>query len=222
MKRSAPHPLQAKTTKKALSIRKPTTSQLSRINSLLLGLIILINLYVVLAPIAPSVVFWWQSHHGNQKQTLTARIHQKTTIPSKSEPKLQANHLVVPSMLLDQPIQEGPISQQYSILDKGIWHWPNSSTPDKGGNTVLLGHRFTYTNPRGVFYFLNKVAVGDEIGVTWSNQQYLYKVVSVTEVPPTDTAIEDNTPDARLTIFTCTPLWLPKDRLVVVAELETK
>jgi sortase (surface protein transpeptidase) len=40
-------------------------------------------------------------------------------------------------------------------------------------------------------------------------------------VPPDQTQIEAPTTDARLTIFTCTPLWLPKDRLVVVAERVT-
>ena len=125
-------------------------------------------------------------------------------------------------MLLDQPVLEGPISKQYSILDKGIWRWPNGSTPDKGGNTVLIGHRFTYTNPQGVFYFLNKVSLGGEIGIFWNNHEYLYRVVSISEVSPTDTAIENDTQDSRLTLFTCTPLWLPKNRLVVVAELENK
>lgn len=113
------------------------------------------------------------------------------------------------------------MAQQYKVLDKGIWRYPKGSTPDKGGNTVLIGHRFTYTNPRGVFYYLNKVAIGDEIGVFWNSKEYLYKVTTITVVDPHNTSIEDATSDARLTLFTCTPLWLPKDRLVVVAELET-
>jgi sortase A len=123
-------------------------------------------------------------------------------------------------MLLDQQILEGPISQTYNILDKGVWRWPKGSTPDKGGNTVLIGHRFTYTNPRGVFYFLNKVNLGDTLGIFWNNHLYTYKVSSVDVVPPTDTTIEDPTTQAQVTIFTCTPLFLPKDRLVVVAQLE--
>lgn len=188
--------------------------KLTKINNLLLCLIILINLYIIVAPLVPSVIFWWQSNHTNRKQALTTQIqHAK---PSKSQP----NHIVIPSMLLNQPILEGPVSKQYAILDKGIWRWPDSSTPDKGGNTTLLGHRFTYTDPRGVFYFLNKVKMGDEIGMFWNSKEYLYKVSNISEVSPTDTAIENPTKDARLTLFTCTPLWLPKNRLVVVAELE--
>lgn len=198
--------------------------RLSRINHLLLGLIILINGYIVIAPLLPAITFWWDNRDGTKQRQLAAQIHTlKSTTPrpaSGSTP--QPNRLIVPPMLLDQPIFEGPVSQTYAILNKGIWRWPTGSTPDKGGNTVFIGHRFTYTQPKGVFYYLNKVRIGDEIGVLWNSKTYAYKVNSVQEVPPTDTAIENPTSDARLTIFTCTPLWLPKDRLVVTAELETK
>jgi len=192
---------------------------LSRANSILLILIILINTYVILAPLFPVVTFWWEDHHSDRRQALTAQVH-RAKQPVGTAPVNQPNHVIIPSMLLDQPILEGPISQTYKILAQGIWHWPDGSSPDKGGNTVLIGHRFTYTQPKGVFYYLNKVNLGDEIALTWNNKPYVYKVASIDVVPPTQTSIQDNTTDARLTIFTCTPLWLPKDRLVVVAELE--
>jgi LPXTG-site transpeptidase (sortase) family protein len=194
---------------------------LKKVNHVLLAAIILINAYIIAAPFAPAVLFWWQNHHTNRQQILTTQIHQ--TAPGSaaaSTPTSQPNHLTVPAMLLDTPILEGPVSQQYQILDKGIWRLPFTSTPDKGGNTVIVGHRFTYTTPKGIFYYLNKVQVGDEIGVVWNNKSYLYKVSSVSVVPPTQTGVQDDTPDARLTLYTCTPLWNPKDRLVVVAERE--
>jgi sortase A len=173
-----------------------------------------------LAPLIPTIIFDWQNHQGKQ-QSLTKLLHSDSIATTKSAPEVeQSNSVVIPSMLLDKSILEGPVSQTYQILDKGIWRWPEGSTPDKGGNTVLIGHRFTYTNPRGVFYYLNKVTIGDEIGVFWNNKEYLYRVVSVTQVSPNDTTIENNTPNAELTIFTCTPLWLPRDRLVVIADLE--
>jgi len=125
-------------------------------------------------------------------------------------------------MLLDQPTIEGPEKDWFSLLKQGIWRWPASSTPDKGGNTVFLAHRFSYTGPHGAFYYLNKLKISDEIGVIWNNVTYTYKVVSSTEVAPTDTSIEDSTADARITLFTCTPLWHPVNRLVVVAKLESK
>jgi len=69
---------------------------------------------------------------------------------------------------------------------------------------------------------LNKVKLGDEIDVIWNNKSYTYKVSSIDQVPPKYTAIENHSLNPELTLFTCTPLWLPKNRLVVVASLETK
>ncbi len=123
-------------------------------------------------------------------------------------------------MVLNQPVLEGSIQDQYSILNQGVWRWPAGSTPDKGGNTVLLAHRFSYTNPRGAFYFLNKLQIGDEIGLLGNQHHYIYRVDTINEVPPTETSIEDASTNAKLTLFTCTPLWLPKNHLVVTANLE--
>jgi LPXTG-site transpeptidase (sortase) family protein len=187
--------------------------KLSTANNILLGLIILVNGYIIVAPVLPQVSFWWQNRNGHKQEQLTQKIHPAAKAPAKVEP----NQVIIPSMTLDEQIYEGPVRQQYATLDKGIWRWPSGSSPDKGGNTVLIGHRFTYTTPRGVLYFLDKVKLGDEIGMIWNNKTYRYTVSTIKTVPPTDTSIEDNTATAQLTIFTCTPLWLPKDRLVVVA-----
>jgi LPXTG-site transpeptidase (sortase) family protein len=197
--------------------------KLRQVNNCLLALIILINLYIIAAPLLPKLNYWWQMNHTPRRQQLTQKIQPKSNSSShKTQPTSQPNSLTVPAMLLDTPILEGPVADTYKILDRGIWRLPFSSTPDKGGNTVIVGHRFTYTNPRGIFYALDKVRVGDEIGVVWNNTSYLYKVGSVSTVPPTQVGVEAPTTDARLTLYTCTPLWNPKDRLVVVAELEKK
>jgi sortase A len=195
---------------------------LRKTNNLLLVLIILINGYVIVGPLVPDLIFHYQSHKGKQQalQNLIKPVPKNASSPVAVTPS-RPNQVIIPSMLLDQPIYDGPESQQYKILDKGIWRFSWGSAPDKGGNTVLIGHRFTYTIPRGVFYFLNKVQLGDEIAVIWNNQQYNYKVASINEVPPTDTTIEGRSTQPELTLFTCTPLWLPKDRLVVVADLES-
>jgi len=191
---------------------------LRKINNVLLGLIIVINIYVIGAPLAPQVMYWWQSNHSSKKQDLIKKVQAKQAKPTEPQ-KAVANSVIVPSMLLDRPILEGPVRDTYKILDQGIWRWPLGSTPDKGGNTVLIGHRFTYTQPQGVFYFLNKVQMDDQIGLLWNNQKYVYKVTEIKEVPPTETSVQDPTTDARLTMYTCTPLWMPKNRLVVIAEL---
>jgi len=195
---------------------------LKHVNNFLLGAIVLVNLYIIAAPLLPKVTFWWQSHHTHRQANLAQLVHPQKAAATTNPALQQANSLIIPAMLLNQNTLEGPVSQAFNILYKGIWRWPGSSTPDKGGNTVFLSHRFSYTGPRGAFYYLNKLQIGDEISVIWNHEQYNYKVISTTEVPPTDTAIENNTSDAQITLFTCTPLWHPVDRLVVVAKLEQK
>ena len=192
---------------------------LRRTNNLLLGAIVLVNLYVVAAPFAPAVVYWWQKNHSAKATQLSQLVnpdatgHTSLSIPA-------TNTVVVPSMLLSTPILEGPVWKEYQTLDKGVWRWPEGSTPDKGGNTILIGHRFTYTNPRGIFYELNKVKMGDVIGIFWNKKEYIYKVSSITVVSPHQTDILNQTKQAEITMYTCTPTWNPIHRLVVVAQLQ--
>jgi LPXTG-site transpeptidase (sortase) family protein len=195
-------------------------TRLKRVNNVLLVFIILINGYVIVGPFLPALFYDWNVHTGEKaklQNDITAGIKTKTVVQTN-----QPDHVIIPSMLLDTQIYNGPVSQQYSLLDKGIWRYANGSTPDKGGNTVLVGHRFTYTKPKGIFYYLNKLAVGDPLAVWWNNREYVYKVSKVEVVPPNDTAVEASSSTPELTLFTCTPLLLPKDRLVVVASLEAK
>ncbi|HEY8999498.1 MAG TPA: class E sortase [Candidatus Saccharimonadales bacterium] len=186
-------------------------------NNVLLAAIIAVNLYLIVLPFVPALLFK-ADHNGSQSsKALTQKIAQGLTAPKKAAAAPPANQLIIPSMQYDEPIIEG---KTITALRYGPWHIPTGSSPDKGGNTVIAGHRFTYTNPRGTFYYLNKVQVGDEIGVIWQGKTYEYKVTTTEVVPPTDMAVENQTASPTLTLFTCTPLWLPKDRLVVVASLE--
>jgi LPXTG-site transpeptidase (sortase) family protein len=189
-------------------------------NNWLLAAIVVINLYVLLAPLWPRVSFWWATRNGDKQNQLVEKIHTPTPEPlnAPKPAKKEPNQLIIPSIVLDEKTHEGPASIAYANLRKGVWRWPDSSTPNKGGNTVFLGHVFTYTDPQGVFYRLNKVKLGDQIGVIWDNVHYLYKVTNIKVVPPSDVSIQNPTKDARLTIFTCTPLWNPTHRLVVTAE----
>jgi len=182
--------------------------RLARINSLLFVAIVLVDLYIIIMPFIPGVIFHIQQH-GTEKI-----LRQTLLRPGSTAQDTKDDRLIIPAMLLNTPINEG---SENLALSRGLWRIPTSSTPDKGGNTVIIGHRFTYTNPEGVFYNLNKVQVGDEIGIFWQGKRYLYAVIKTEVVPPTDVAIQRPTTDAQVTLYTCTPLWIPKNRLVVVA-----
>jgi len=188
--------------------------KLTRVNTLLLVAILLVNGYIVILPVIPKFVFWLQEHNTQHikqlKQSVASPIAANTARPAE-------NRLIVPSMAFDQQIFEGP---SMATLRKGLWHRPGTSTPDKDSNTVIVGHRLTYSNPKGTLYNLDKVHTGDDIAVWWKGKRYRYTVTETKVVTPDQTSVEAPTERPQLTIFTCTPLWLPKDRLVVIASLE--
>ena len=187
--------------------------QLRHVNNLLFAAILVLLLYVVTAPLLPLAAYWLASR-THTVATLSAKLR----LPAAQVANMPGgDRIIIPAALLDQPINEG---SDLRALRTGTWRRPHSSTPDKGGNTVIVGHRFTYSNPRGSFYFMNKVAPGDAIGIFWHGRRYIYKVTDVKTVPATDTDIENPSTEPELTLYTCTPLWLPKDRLVVTANLE--
>lgn len=154
----------------------------------------------------PALLFSVRSHNGAQQKL----EHALQVAP----PAHTANTLIMPTALFNEPVFEGPDAR---TLRNGVWHRPASSTPDKGGNTVFAGHRFTYTDPEGSFYHLDKLKIGDPLGLVWEDHLYRYTVQQVRVVGPNETAIEAPTVQPQLTLYTCTPLTLPKDRLVVIA-----
>jgi sortase A len=103
-------------------------------------------------------------------------------------------------------------------MNKGIWHRPHTSTPDVGGNTVLVAHRHLYTSGPDTFYHLPKLQKGSKITLYWQQKKYSYVVVDTRIVEPDESHIEKNTFEHQLTLYTCTPLWTSAKRFVVTAK----
>jgi len=188
-----------------------------RVNFVLLGLIILVNLYTIALPFLPNIGYWWHNRGGDKPVSVAAYI-KKTTNSSNPNEDTSGNRIIIPRMSLNTPLLEGPKSDSFNLLKAGAWHLPFSTDPTQGGNMVVAAHRFSYTGPRGLFYFLDKLQVGDEIGVQWGGKLYHYQVASTRVVSPTEISVQGPTDDTRLTLYTCTPLFNPVNRLVVVAK----
>jgi LPXTG-site transpeptidase (sortase) family protein len=190
-----------------------SAKDLHRFNDLLSVILVCLASYIFLLPVIPQASWWW--HHSVPVVSRSTRQSVINT-PVVAPVIPLDNRLDIPALGLDEHLYEG---KSVYTVNKGVWARPNGSTPDKGGNTVLVGHRFTYTNPRGVFYYLDKLRLGDSLTVYWQNHTYVYQVQNLAQVTSNDTMVEAPTTDSRLTLYTCTPLWSLKDRLVVVARL---
>lgn len=196
-----------------------TGARLKRINFALLGVIIFVNLYTIALPFLPGISYWWRNRGGDKPISVSAYI-KKTTATKGSDPAsdTSSNRIIIPRMSLNTPLLEGAQRDSFNLLKAGTWHLPFSTNPTESGNMVVAAHRFSYTGPRGLFYFLDKLQVGDEIGVQWEGKLYHYLVTSSRVVAPTEVSVQQPTTDTRLTLYTCTPLFNPVNRLVVVAK----
>lgn len=190
--------------------------QLKQINWVLIGLIILINGYILLLPLLPKLDYWVKKQQAETTQGLPYQTSVDSSNNDKRQPIPEDKRLVIPKIALNEPIIEG--QSEYSV-NNGVWARPKTSVPPKGSNTVLVGHRFTYGGP-ATFYSLDKVSIGDKLVIYWDKKEYIYTVKDTKVVPASAVEVENPTNEPTLTVYTCTPIWSAKDRLVVVASLD--
>ena len=139
-----------------------------------------------------------------------------TRIPFVVGNKSEINKLTIGKIGVDGEIREG---DNRDLLKLGIWHLPWTSSPEKGGNTVIVAHRFLKTSGPETFYHLDELKKDDIFSLKWKGTVYEYRVYETLVVPPSALEIEQNTVDPIVTLYTCTPLWSSTERLVVRAKL---
>ena len=186
--------------------------RLRQINNVLSAIVVLLAVYILIWPFMPWIR-WRVSHlpHQPSPSQLTGQVKDGRVLPKNVPTK---NTVVIPRIDLTVQVNEG---KDLSALNTGAWHRPQTSSPEKGGNTVIVGHRFTYSG-QSYFYNLDKVQLKDPIVVYWDKKQYTYEVSEIKVVGADQISVEAPTKQTQLTLYTCTPLWNPKDRLVLVAK----
>lgn len=97
-----------------------------------------------------------------------------------------------------------------------LTHFHFSGQLGQPGNYVLYGHDDLYGN---IFQSLGSMQVGDLVRLTQGAHRYTYRVTGGGIVAPTDVAVMDPTPNATLTLISCTPMWVDTQRIVVRAML---
>lgn len=194
-----------------VTLTPKANARLRIFNNILTVLVVLLGLYMIVTPFLPRASYWLRNNetatNTHYKRYLNQNNGNLPTPPNR--------HLIIPSIGLEAEIFEGDTS---STLKKGVWRRPKTSTPDKGGNTVLVAHRFVY-HGEAPFYNLDKVNPGDTFSTFWEGAEYLYKVRETKIVEPSAIEIESNTADPIMTLYTCTPIWTAKQRLVIIADL---
>lgn len=163
--------------------------------------------------------------HIEAKNTIVAIEAHSTHIASQTQIAVikneedaipEENSLYIPKLNVFTKVTEGEHEdkKKYNLA----WRRTHTSTPEKGGNTVIVGHRYRDNSPNYPLYNIDQITENDEIIVLWDGEKYTYKVDETLEVHETAIEIEDNTDKDMLTLYACD--WTGKRRLVVQASLQ--
>ena len=184
-------------------------------------------IYIIILPFYPSLKYKIEYDNAEIKKEAQNLNKAKETLQSYknnfpgADYSVSPNRLIIGKIGVNAPIVESKNSD-YG-LSKGSWLVPDTSTPDKGGNTVITGHRFKYLPPNNLtFYLLDKLEKDDIISVIWQEKNYYYQVMKTKIVAADDLSILKPTASSTLTLYTCDPIYSTKNRLVVIAELLDK
>lgn len=154
-----------------------------------------------------------------QNSSVSYSTYQETQSPKPISPQKKNlnNKIIIPKINVEMVIEGG---NDQKVLNKGsAWWIPGTSNPSFGGNFVLGGHRWAFRPPqKKTFYHLDKLERGDIISILWDAKEYTYKVYNTMVVKPQAVEILAPTSKTKLTLFTCTPLFSSKERLVIEAE----
>ena len=107
---------------------------------------------------------------------------------------------------------------QYDVPYVEAGQYVGTAQPGRPGNAVIGGH-VSRRGTAGVFSKLPKVAAGDVVEVFRGDQVFRYSVTEIRVVASDATDVMSQTQDATLTLITCFPDDLLRERLVVVGKL---
>ena len=140
----------------------------------------------------------------------------KNTIKNYPEYGTQYATIEIDKIGVNLPVYYGDTLE---ILKKGVGHSSGSYFPGEGGSIVYMGH-----NSKKMFRRFSELQKGNEIKVTTSYGEYVYKIYDMQLIKETEL---DKLPIQRdkeiLMVYTCYPfnnVGYATQRYVVYAELE--
>jgi sortase A len=126
----------------------------------------------------------------------------------------QAIRIQIPSLNVDAPIVQGDGWEQ---LKKGVGQHIGSADPGQTGNVVLSAHDDVYGQ---LFRYLDRLAPGDRVILYTQLRQYVYIVTGTVIVEPTQVEVMAPTAEPTISLISCYPYLVNKQRIVVFAKLQ--
>jgi sortase A len=115
---------------------------------------------------------------------------------------------------VDAPVVQG---DSWDQLKKGVGQHVGSADPGQVGNVVLSAHDDVFGE---IFRNLDRLQPGDQVLLFTAQQQFVYIVTSSQIVAPTQVDLMNPTSAPTLTLISCYPYMVDKNRIVVFAKLQ--
>ena len=126
----------------------------------------------------------------------------------------QAIRIEIPALTLDAPVVQG---DSWDELKKGVAQHIGSANPGDAGNVVLSAHNDVYGE---LFRNLDKLQPGDQVILYSALKQFVYIVDRAEIVEPTAVELMASTGAPSVTLISCYPYLVDKQRIVVFARLQ--
>jgi sortase A len=145
---------------------------------------------------------------------LQPMVQSLANLPVPTAAPDQAIRIQIPALDIDAPVVQGDGWEQ---LKKGVGQNVGSANPGQNGNVVLSAHNDVYGE---LFRYLDKLAAGDQVVLYTQQRQYVYVVDRTAIVEPTAVEVMASTGSPTVTLISCYPYLVDKQRIVVFARLQ--
>jgi sortase A len=146
---------------------------------------------------------------------LRPMVQSLANIPVPTAAPDQAIRIQIPAIKIDAPVVQGDGWEQ---LKKGVAQSVHSVNPGQEGNVILSAHNDVYGE---LFRFLDKLQPGDQVILYTQQRQYVYVVDRTAIVEPTAVEVMASTGSPTVTLISCYPYLVDKQRIVVFARLQS-
>jgi sortase A len=163
----------------------------------------------------PSAAGGAQFNEAEIPEHLRPLVQSLANLPAPTPGPQQAIQIDIPAISVQNwPVVQGDGWEQ---LKKGVGQHIGSANPGENGNVVLAGHDDVFGE---VFRDLDKLQPGDQVILYTMQQQFIYRVTETRIVDPSQVDVMNSTSDPTVTLISCYPYMVDKQRIVVFATLQ--
>jgi sortase A len=163
----------------------------------------------------PSAAGGAQFNEAEIPEHLRPLVQSLANLPAPTPGPQQAIQIDIPAI----DVQNWPVVQGdgWEQLKKGVGQHIGSANPGENGNVVLAGHDDVFGE---VFRNLDKLQPGDQVILYTMQKQFIYRVTETRIVDPSQVDVMNSTSDPTVTLISCYPYMVDKQRIVVFATLQ--